>query len=308
MVRWIVRAVVSAAVIAILLALIPFDAVRAALSRVSAWVWVASVGIFFGGHYLNALKLRLLLGGSSRAVTSACVRAQYAGLVANLGLPGLAGGDVVRAAYLSPMVGVRRVAVASVADRVIDTLTVLLIVVVALPFAGLPDPIARVVGNAGLWLAGGLAAATAAAVLALRVPRIRAVAAKIGSALADARVGTSAVAGAAALSLLVQSAFVLTNIWLARQVGVTTAAAAWFVAWPLSKLIAVLPISLGGIGVREAALVSLMAPYGAPQDAVLASGILWQGVLIVTGIAGLVVTQLLPRAAATPASSARNSA
>jgi uncharacterized membrane protein YbhN (UPF0104 family) len=110
------------------------------------------------------------------------------------------------------------------------------------------------------------------------------------------------------MSLLVQSAFVLTNIWLARQVGVTTEAAAWFVAWPLSKLIAVLPISLGGIGVREAALVSLLAPYGAPQEAVLASGILWQGVLIVTGIAGLVVTQLLPRGATTPASSARNNA
>ena len=79
------------------------------------------------------------------------------------------------------------------------------------------------------------------------------------------------------------------------EVGVTTALAAWFVAWPLSKLIAVLPISLGGIGVREAALVSLLAPYGAPREAVLASGILWQAVLIVTGLAGLVVTQLLPR-------------
>ena len=38
----------------------------------------------------------------------------------------------------------------------------------------------------------------------------------------------------------------MTNVWLARQVGVTTALAAWFVAWPLSKLIAILPISLGG--------------------------------------------------------------
>jgi uncharacterized membrane protein YbhN (UPF0104 family) len=96
---------------------------------------------------------------------------------------------------------------------------------------------------------------------------------------------------AAALSLLVQTVFVLTNVWLARNVGVATGLAVWFVAWPLAKLIAVLPISLGGIGVREAALVSLLAPYGAPREAVLASGILWQAVLIVSGLAGLVVTQ-----------------
>jgi len=50
-------------------------------------------------------------------------------------------------------------------------------------------------------------------------------------------------------------------------------------------------------------LVSLLAPYGAPGEAVLASGILWQSVLIVTGLVGLAVTQLIPyapRAAAAP--------
>jgi hypothetical protein len=52
--------------------------------------------------------------------------------------------------------------------------------------------------------------------------------------------------------------------------------------------------------VREAALVSLLAPYGAPREAVLASGILWQAILIITGLAGLLVTQMWPRAAAIP--------
>jgi glycosyltransferase 2 family protein len=105
-----------------------------------------------------------------------------------------------------------------------------------------------------------------------------------------------------AISFVVQSAFVLTNVWLARQVGVETPLVAWFVAWPMSKLIAVLPISLGGIGVREAALVSLLVPYGgAPREAVLASGILWQAVLAVTGLVGLIVTQMLPRLASVSA-------
>jgi glycosyltransferase 2 family protein len=35
-------------------------------------------------------------------------------------------------------------------------------------------------------------------------------------------------------------------------------------AWPLAKIAAVVPITQGGIGVREAALVVLLAPFGAP--------------------------------------------
>lgn len=298
--RWVIRAGVSGVVIAILLAIIPFDTVVDALRRTSVWTWSASVVIFFAGHYLNAIKLRLLLGPGP-GLTSACVRAQYAGLVANLGLPGLAGGDLVRAAYLTPLTGVTRVASASIADRVIDTGTVLTLVAVALPFAGMPPGISGVVQDAGLWLAAGAAALLVAGVLVLRLRRFSGVAdaaAKAWTALLSRRL---ALVSAVAISLVVQSAFVMTNVWLARQVGVTTGLPAWFVAWPLSKLIAVLPISLGGIGVREAALVSLLAPYGAPREAVLASGILWQAVLIVTGLVGLVITQMWPRTAASTA-------
>ena len=306
--KWFFRAAVSASVVAVLLSLIPLDLVWQALVRVSPWVWLASVAVFFGGHYLNALKLRLLLGSGSEDahVTSACVRAQYAGLVANLGLPGLAGGDVVRAAYLAPAVGLARITVASIADRLIDTGTIVALVAIALPLAGMPPGIAGVVEGAWVWIAIGLPAALLLGLVAKRLAARPAVAAKLGGLKAAFSARRGAVASAIAISFAVQSAFVMTNVWLARQVGVTTGLAAWFVAWPLSKLIAVLPISLGGIGVREATLVSLLAPYGAPREAVLASGILWQAVLIVTGIVGLIVTQLLIRPTPVRAASGGN--
>ena len=277
----------SATAVAVLLRIIPFTAVLAALARVNVWTWVASVGIFFVGHYFNALKLRFLIGPPS-APLSSCVRAQYAGIVANLGLPGLAGGDLVRAAYLAPTVGTKRVALASVADRVIDSLTVVALIVIALPVAGIPAGLEVVVHRLE-WILAVMAAAATLAFMALHVRRRQKT-----SEVIELRARRFALAGAVAISLIVQSTFVLTNVWLARQVGVTTGLAPWFVAWPMSKLIAVLPISLGGIGVREAALVSLLAPYGAPRDAVFASGILWQAVLTVTGLVGLLVTQMLP--------------
>jgi uncharacterized membrane protein YbhN (UPF0104 family) len=294
--RWLIRAAVSVTVVAILLKLIPLQSVRLALSRISVWAWVSSLGVFFVGHYLNAMKLRLLLGPRAAPV-SACVRAQYAGLVANLGLPGLAGGDLMRAAYLAPTVGTKRVALASVADRAIDTMTMLVLIGIALPFAGVPPVVAGVVQKTGTWILGAAIGAglLLGAILFLR--RRTVLAGRIFEAWARLHARRSAVAGAAAISVVVQSAFVMTNVWLARQVGVATPLTAWFVAWPLSKLIAVLPISLGGIGVREAALVSLLTPYGAPREAVLASGILWQAVLIVTGLTGLLITQMLPQSA-----------
>ncbi|MEQ1573511.1 MAG: lysylphosphatidylglycerol synthase transmembrane domain-containing protein [Vicinamibacterales bacterium] len=296
---WVLRAAVSVTVAAVLLMFIPLDAVLEALVRVSLWTWGVSLAIFFAGHYLNALKLRLLLGPHSISV-STCVQAQYAGLAANLSLPGVAGGDLVRGAYLVPTLGTRRVALASIADRVVDTLTLLLLAAVALPIAGMPPAIAGIVRTSGWWLvlvALGALLVTAAVV---RFRKHAALLQKLVQIWVDVTARPSALAGAAAISLLVQAAFVMTNVWLARQVGVATTMAAWFVAWPLSKLIAILPISLGGIGVREAALVSLMAPYGAAREAVLASGILWQTVLTVSGLAGLLVTQLLRKSTPAP--------
>ena len=50
-----------------------------------------------------------------------------------------------------------------------------------------------------------------------------------------------------------------------------------------------LPLTQGGIGVREAALVALLAPFGAAPPLVLAAGLVWEGIVIAGGlIAGLV--------------------
>ena len=297
--RWLIRALVSLIVAAVLLTVVPISAVIAAIKRISLETWLASLVIFFTGHYFNAVKLRILVGHAFVPL-SACVRAQYAGLVANLSLPGLAGGDLVRAAYLVPVAGAKRITLASVADRILDSLTLLVLVAIALPFAGVPPAIAAHLPGTRAWMivAVGVVLGVAAAALLWRHP---AVSRKLEPVVTEFRGRWTDFIGAVAISFSVQAAFVLTNAWLARDVGVTTSLVAWFVAWPLSKLIAVLPVSLGGIGVREAALVTLLAPYGAPREAVLASGFLWQTVLIVSGLAGLIVTQWIWQPARTEA-------
>ncbi len=290
--RWIVRALVSIVVLAVLLTVVSPRSVVDALSRTSPWVWTTSLAIFFAGHSANSLKLRLLVGPWAPPAWL-FIRAQYAGLAANLGLPGLAGGDFVRAACLVPAIGVKRAAVVSLADRLLDTAMLVVMIAVALPLVGVPAAIADIVDRGRWWLAATLLTGAAMTAAALYLTRTTRVGQMIGEAWRDLAARRASLALAVAISLGVQASFVLTNVWLAREVGVTTGLAAWFVAWPLSKLIAVLPISLGGLGVREAALVSLLGPYGADGEAVLASGLLWQAVLAVSGLIGLAVTQVL---------------
>jgi len=288
-----VRAAVSVIVAAILLTFVPIGRVWSAIAGVNPWIWAASVGIFAGGHSLNAMKLRLLIGAAAPA--AACLRAQFAGIAANLGLPGVMGGDVVRAAYLAPAAGASRVAAAAVMDRLVDLTVLLLIVLVASSQAGLPAAAGDGDSNRGWWIAVGAAIVAALAVLGRRRLRRTAAWPRVREAFTAIFDRPAAIALALAISLGVQSTFVLTNVWLASQMGVRMALAPWFLAWTAAKLGAVLPISLGGIGVREATLVSVLAAYGAPADAVLATGLLWEGALVAGSLGGFIATQAAHR-------------
>ena len=66
-----------------------------------------------------------------------------------------------------------------------------------------------------------------------------------------------------ALSTAIQAVFVILAMWLGSAVGVALPPAVWFFAWPLAKLLAVLPIALNGMGLREATMAGLMVPFGA---------------------------------------------
>jgi uncharacterized membrane protein YbhN (UPF0104 family) len=87
---------------------------------------------------------------------------------------------------------------------------------------------------------------------------------------------------------VIQSTFLVLTAWLAAACGLKLPLRVWLFAWPLAKLAAVLPLTQGGIGVREAALVALLAPFGAAGTLVLASGLVWEGIVVTGGIiAGL---------------------
>src|SRR2546422_3892717 len=73
---------------------------------------------------------------------------------------------------------------------------------------------------------------------------------------------------------------------------------AWLFAWPLAKISALLPVTQGGIGVREVALAALVAPFGAAPVLTVAVGLVWEAIIVAGGLLAGLASFVLARASA----------
>ncbi len=286
---YLLRLVVSAAILAVLVAWLPWADLIGAIRRVSPALWALVLLGFLAGHAASALKWSWLLQAcGARTRFAGVLRAHGAGLAGNLVLPSLVGGDVVRAGLAARGDEIERVAVGTVADRVLDTAALLALIAAGVPF--LP----ALSGAGGRLLPGlaavlGLGAAFATGLWLLtraRLPRrLRRPAARLREATAALlrHPGRAIAAGLAAVA--VQAAFVLLAVALGRAMELTLPLAAWFVLWPLAKLAALVPVSLGGIGVREVAWSALAAPFGVAPVLAVGLALVWDTVLVAGGLA-----------------------
>jgi len=94
------------------------------------------------------------------------------------------------------------------------------------------------------------------------------------------------IASAISWSLLVQMGGALVVSAVGRSVGTDLPVSFWFAAVPLVTLAMVLPISIGGVGIREGGLAVLLAPHGVSKEKAVAIGLLWFLVTIVCGLVG----------------------
>lgn len=288
---WILRAVVSLAVVAALLVMVPLPDLWDALRSVSPALWVTTLVLFLAGHAASALKWWLLMTRRDGIPLDLLFRAHFAGLTANLCLPGIAGGDLVRAGLVLRRAQHREdVAVASVADRALDTVSVVALAGVGLVWSADPSLLAR---RTLLWGTVAIvlgAAAAAGLYLVLRRRTANSLGHRLAVALRELTRRPWLPLGSFAISLAVQTLFVLLNARLGAAAGAEAPLAAWFVAWPLAKLVALLPVSLGGVGLREAALVVFMRPFSVAPAPLVAAGFLWDGVLVAGGLLGGLLT------------------
>lgn len=308
--RTVAKVLVSFGVLALLLVMLPWDDLWGALRRLSPGVWLGVFAGFVSGHLLGVLKWRRMLRAGRAALGAAdAIRCYAAGLFANLCLPSIVGGDVLRAVLAGKSTGrPEAVVIGSIGDRLCDMISLALLAAVGALFAraSLPGWGANVVGV--LLLVG-------TATLVLFLPLIARRPIDRWPARFRRPVGRTLVAlrrlvrapGAAltviALSLTIQTGFVLLNAWIGGTVGIDLPVAAWFFAWPLAKVVGLLPVSLGGLGVRDAALGVAIGSFGPPVASGVAVSLIWQSVLIAAGLLAGLVWFILGRRAAEPAAS-----
>ena len=184
---------------------------------------------------------------------------------------------------------VATLAVGSIADRIVDTSALLFLAVIGAALAPnfLPGSTGTTLGViASLVIVSGVGGP-----LALQNLRLERVPEKLRGPLTQLREATAALVarpGTAltgfGLSVGVQSCFVGLNATLGGAIGIDASLATWFLCWPLAKLIALAPISLGGLGVREAALAGLLTAFGVESAAAVGQSLLWQAALITLGL------------------------
>lgn len=287
------RAAVTVTVLALLFHFLPTDELLGAMRRAGAARWLTLLVALVGLQAVAAAKWRLLVRACVAPVAYVDVlEAHGAGLFANNFLPSLVGGDVVRGGLLARRgIGAEGLLVSLLADRAVDASSLVLLAAVGgLLVPGELDPgAARVMIVASSMLLVGLFVGP---ILVARLPvrwlpeRLRGIVHEVRTALSALMAHPKRALAALGLALSIQTSLIGLNWLLGGAMGIEAGFSIWLLTWPLAKLVALMPVSLGGIGVRQVALAALMTPFGVAAAGVVAQSLIWESLLLGLGLVG----------------------
>ena len=267
-----------------------------AFANVRAGPWLLALALYLPIQAVSSLRWQLLarplgFGGP----WGRYLALYFIGMFFNLVLPTSVGGDMVRAWYLArqdgddPVTGRRLGAFLSVfADRASGLAVLVAVACAAALCCPVPLP---------AWVTGSVAAVGAAALLGLAalpvLPWLQAVLPAHGRLrrLADGAAlylrHRRLLFGATALSVVVQVANVVL-VWLVGEaLGLPVPPLYYGVFVPLVSLLTLLPVSVNGMGLREAGTVLLLAPLGVGRAEAVALSLLTFAVLTAASLTGL---------------------
>lgn len=232
------------------------SSVLAALGHTDLHLFVLALLLYGGCQLLSSLRWSLLLRGLGATVQLSRLFALYlVGMFFNQVLPGSISGDVARISALRTPEG----AVSVFLDRLLGLLALL-----------------ALAASFGVLRAGALLLALSVAALFI-FWRVR----WRWPPLSRAQSALRALPPRSLAMPLLASAVVQLGNWLvylvlARSLGITTAGAGEVLAFYVTTtLAAVVPISLGGLGVREAVGAAVFAEVGLPAGDAVALALLW---------------------------------
>lgn len=251
---------------------------------------------------MGCLRWRMLIGHLGLVIPlRQALPSYYLGMFFNNFLPTGVGGDVARTVHLKLHGhGIKPLISSAVADRTIGLAVMLMLGGVSLVLS----PELRLDPDRKLYLASLIALGlTGGAMLfwfSNRLPleslsrryqhaRLRRGVIEIVHLLTTYRTALRGVFAAVLLSVVMQSLVIATYYLLARGVGIELSLVTFFAFVSMVQVAASLPISLGGLGVREGVLVALLAGVGVDIQLGVALSLLFLLTLWLCSLPGAVV-------------------
>lgn len=268
---------------------VDLDKVWSRLAGVNPLWIVASLACLVGGYLLCGLRWAWIAEGLGIPVSRRRkIRLFFLGMFASLFLPSTIGGDVVRGVLLARGEGRKGIGVAAgasiVLDRINGMIALLLLLTVCMLFFDW----------SALWWTTWLGVVAAVWGGMLLYPLLdRYLISRLPERLS--RFKELPLTGetfrrmwwrSLPLSLVFQMLIVQAHFFLGQAVGLEMSWPAFSVMVGLVALMATLPISLNGFGVREAGYVSFAVYFGANGDAATAMAALWIIVMAVASLPG----------------------
>jgi len=301
MIKNLVKIAVSALLLAALAYKLDWSEVGASLSDLSWWLLPVAVGLQILAFVLGNIRWWLLLRTHRLGHSLLGLLPQYfVGTFFNNVLPSSTGGDLLRMYYVYRQKHGAAVAASPVlTERLLGLVTIVAIATAALPFLSHSNPVVDALAHVMPWLCAG-------AVLGLfflgcrpcyyalhnfleRWSRFRIVRTALNVAEAShgylARPGL--VLQLVTLSLAIQGAEIVLFYTLGAAVGASLDLWHYVLIVPLLLAAAALPVSIGGLGVREAAAITLFTSAGMGAGDAAAVSLLFIPILLAASLPGL---------------------
>lgn len=244
-----------------------------------------SIGCMFVGYIICGLRWAWIAEGLGMYVSpSRKIRLYFLGMFTSLFLPSTIGGDVVRGVLLAKGEGRSGMGLLATASVILDRVNGLYALITLLTFCMLwfVWPLYWwLLWLAALFLAWG--AMLAYPYLHQRLPEKLA---KLKDIPLDTKNFRLQWWRSLPISFVFQVMIVQAHVFLGMAVGLDMPWPAYALTVGLVALVAILPISLNGFGVREAGYVGLAVYFGGSSDAAAAMATLWIFVLAISALPG----------------------
>jgi glycosyltransferase 2 family protein len=270
------------------------------LAREQPLFFIAAVALYVTGQLLCAWRWQLLAAVINlRGPLSEFLRYGFICIFTNLFVPGLLGGDAARAFYLGRRHSRMGEAIAStVADRAYGLMGLIWLAAFAaitMNHGTLTAGVIRsVVAVGGVAVAGYLASPLIARLIPLTPRAIR----RALGMMAPYLLKPAAILPAIALSMIFQAGLAVCQYLLALGLGLHLPVSVFVLIVPISGVLASMPLTLNGLGLRETAYLFLFGMAGVGRDEAIALGLLYFLATMIGGLFGAIafVTTEVPPA------------